>query len=126
MNLNREHFRAMIFYDFKLGLSQQECIDLLFCFWRSMTIVYDWFNEFKLDRVSLSDESREGRPITAITPESIDAVRKMIEEDRHTTYVEIEACLSITAPSIHTILHEHLHVRKLCARWIPHNLTKVQ
>lgn len=47
----------------------------------------------------------------------------MIEEDRHTTYVEIEASLSITAPNIHTILHEHLVVRKLCAQWIPHNLT---
>ena len=26
----------------------------------------------------------------------------------------------------YTILHDHLSVRKLCSRWIPHNLTEVQ
>ena len=26
--------------------------------------------------------------------------------------------------AIHTILHDHLSVRKLCSRWIPHNLTE--
>ncbi|XP_018342136.1 PREDICTED: histone-lysine N-methyltransferase SETMAR-like [Trachymyrmex septentrionalis] len=26
----------------------------------------------------------------------------------------------------HTILHDHLSVRKLCSRWIPHNLTEAQ
>ncbi|KYN35096.1 hypothetical protein ALC56_10566 [Trachymyrmex septentrionalis] len=28
--------------------------------------------------------------------------------------------------AIHTILHDHLSVRKLCSRWIPHNLTEAQ
>ena len=33
MELNRKHFRAMIFYDFRRGLSQQEClIQLIFTF----------------------------------------------------------------------------------------------
>ncbi|GBP57390.1 hypothetical protein EVAR_51237_1 [Eumeta japonica] len=27
---------------------------------------------------------------------------------------------------LHKILHEYLTVRKLCIRWIPHNLTDVQ
>lgn len=41
----------------------------------------------------------------------------MIGEDRHVTYREIEACLGITAPSIHEILLELFGVWKLCARW---------
>lgn len=28
--------------------------------------------------------------------------------------------------AIHTILHDHLNVRKLCSRWISHNLTEAQ
>ena len=29
MELNREHFRAIIFYNFRRGLTQQQCIDEL-------------------------------------------------------------------------------------------------
>ena len=29
MELNREHFRAIIFYNFRCGLTQQQCIDEL-------------------------------------------------------------------------------------------------
>lgn len=130
MDLSRENFRAMIFYDFRVGLTQQQCVDRLKSGFGdeapSKTTVYDWFNEFKRGRRSLKDEPREGRPISAVTPENIDAVQKMIEEDRHVTYFEIEAYLSISAPSIHTILHDKLAVRKLCARWIPHLLTDDQ
>ena len=29
MKLNREHFRAIIFYNFRSGLTQQQCLDEL-------------------------------------------------------------------------------------------------
>ena len=51
---------------------------------------------------------------------------KLIERDRHITYREIQASLGIDMKAIHTILHDHLSVRKLCSRWIPHNLTEAQ
>ena len=130
MELNREHFRAMIFYDFRRGLSQQECIDQLNLTFGdeapSKTTVYRWFSEFNRGRSSLSDEFREGRPKSAVVSENIDAVCEMIKQDRHVTYCEIEASLSISSTSIYAILHEHLAVRKLCSRWIPHNVTIAQ
>ena len=92
----------------------------------SKTILYRWFSEFNRDRCSLSDAFREGRPKWAVVPENIDAVCKMIEQDRHVTYCEIEASLSSSSTSIYVILYEHLAVRKLCSRWIPHNLTIAQ
>ncbi|CAH1975915.1 unnamed protein product [Acanthoscelides obtectus] len=67
MELNREHFRAIIYYNFQRQLSQQECLA-------------GW--------------------------ENVDAVRKLIIEDRHVTYRKIEA--------------------KLVSRWIPHLLTEEQ
>ena len=34
--------------------------------------------------------------------------------------------MGISMTTIHKILHEHLGVRKICSRWIPHNLTIAQ
>lgn len=130
MEFSREHFRIMIFYDFTAGLSPQQCFDRLhLCFGNkapTLRSVYNWFNEFKRGRKSVADEFREGRPKTAVVPENVDAVQKLIEEDRHVTYREIMATLSIGVKSVHTILHKYLGVRKLCARWIPHKLTDDQ
>ncbi|KAG5325413.1 SETMR methyltransferase, partial [Acromyrmex heyeri] len=72
------------------------------------------------------DEFREGRPSTSVVATNVDAVREMIERDRHMTYREIQASLGIDMKAIHTILHNHLSVWKLCSRWMPHNLTEVQ
>ena len=130
MELTREHFRAIIFHNFRRGLSRQECIDELKSLYGdeapSYSTVKNWYNEFNRGRRSLKDEFREGRPKTAVVPENIDAVRELIMQDRHVTYREIETCLGISPTSIHSILHEHLAVKKVCSRWIPHNLTIVQ
>ena len=50
----------------------------------------------------------------------------MIESDARVTYCEIEKTLGISAPTVHSILHEHLNVRKVCARWVPRKLTTEQ
>lgn len=130
MELTRENFRAMIYYDFRRGLSQQQCIDQLTLTFGdeapSKTTVYHWFSEFNRGRCSLGDEVKDGRPKSIVVPENIDAVCEAIKQDRHVTYREIEASLGISMTSINKILHEHLSVKKLCSRWIPHNLTIVQ
>ncbi|CAH1997390.1 unnamed protein product [Acanthoscelides obtectus] len=75
---------------------------------------------------TLSDDSRVGAPKTAVTQENVDAVRKLIIEDRHVTYREIDASLKISKTSIQKILHEELGVRKLVSHWIPHLFTEEQ
>ncbi|CAH1985354.1 unnamed protein product [Acanthoscelides obtectus] len=85
-----------------------------------------WDGKFKRGRVSLSEDPRVGAPKTAVTQENVDAVRKLITEDRHVTYREIETSLKISKTSIQKILHEELGVRKLVSRWIPHLLTEEQ
>ncbi|KAG5310828.1 SETMR methyltransferase, partial [Acromyrmex insinuator] len=87
---------------------------------------YNWFVEFQHGRTFLCDEFREGRPSTSVVATNVDAVREMIERDRHMTYREIQVSLGIDMKAIHTILHDHLNVRKLCSRWIPHDLTEAQ
>ncbi|CAH2018787.1 unnamed protein product [Acanthoscelides obtectus] len=102
MELNREHFRAIIYYNFQRQLSQQEChAELLSVFGNEaphQTTISRWYREFKRGRVSLSDDSRVGAAKTAVTQADVNA---------------IEASLKISKTSIQKILHEELGVRKL-------------
>ncbi|XP_037958961.1 uncharacterized protein LOC119688351 [Teleopsis dalmanni] len=130
MELTLGHFHAIIFHNFRRGLSRQECNDELKSLYGdeapSYSIVKKWFNEFNRGRRSFNDEYREGRPKTAVVPENIDAVRELIMQDFHVTYREIEVSFGISPTSIHSILHEHLAVKRVCSRWISHNLTIAQ
>ncbi|CAH2004690.1 unnamed protein product [Acanthoscelides obtectus] len=78
-------------------LSQQECLaELLSVFGNKaphQSTISRWYGEFKRVRVSLSDDPMEGAPKTAVTQENVDAVRKLIIEDRHVTYRALEAKL---------------------------------
>ena len=58
-----------------------------------------------------------------MTEESISAVEALIKEDPHRTYKDIKGALGISSPSVFTILHQHLRVRKICSRWVPHHLS---
>ena len=130
MELNREHFCAIIFYNFRRGLTQQQSIDELnsiFCDEvPSRASVYRWYDEFNIGRSSLQDEFREDSPKSVVVPETIDAVRQLFLQNRYVTYREIETTLGFRRTSIHSILHKHLTVRKIGSRWIPHNLTIAQ
>ncbi|CAH1980690.1 unnamed protein product [Acanthoscelides obtectus] len=105
MELNREHFRAIIYSNFQRQLSQQECLAEL---------------------LSVFCNEAPHQSTISLTQENVDAVRKLIIEDRHVTYRETEVSLKISKTSIQKILHEELGVRKLVSRWIPNLLTEDQ
>ena len=132
MELIREYFRAIIFLNFRRGLTQQHCIDEINSIFGdeapSRTSVSRWYAEFNWSRSSHQDELREGRPKSAVVPQTINAVRQMILQDRHVTYREIETTLGISGTILytHSILSEHLTVKKICSHWIPHNLSIAQ
>ena len=72
----------------------------------------NWFNGFYYRGQSLKDAVREGSHKTAVVSENIDAVRRLIMQDRHVTYREIELSLGISPTNIqHSILNEHLAVK---------------
>lgn len=130
MPSTREHFREIIFSDFQVGLTQQQCSNRLRSTFGdkapSQFTVYKWYNEFKRGRRSLKDQRHEGRPNSAVLPVTIDAVRRLIEEDCHISYGEIQAYLGICKSSIHKILREHLEMRKLYTCWIPCTLKQCE
>ena len=128
--LSREQFRTMILYDWKIGLDYKESHARLIAAWGDQApsdrTVLNWFHEYERGKLDVSDAPRPGRPRTAVTDEMIGAVRLLIEDDPHMTYQQIECSLEISSPAIYSILHDHLKLRKLCARWVPHQLTHDQ
>ena len=127
MDLERSDFRGMIYYDFLRDLSASQSLTQLNSVFGdqapSRATVFNWFAEFRRGRTSLSDEEFIGRPATAVTPDNLAKVKKIIKLDRRITYEGIMEELQIGRNAITTILHDYLGVRKISARWIPHRLS---
>ncbi|KAI6656103.1 Histone-lysine N-methyltransferase SETMAR-like [Oopsacas minuta] len=71
----------------------------------SKRTVERWYLDFRRERMSLQDEARE---------------------DSRINYEQFAKTLKIGKAAINTILHDYLGVRRLAARWIPHNLSEMQ
>ena len=119
MELTRENFRVIIYYDFRRGLSKQKCMDQLISTFSDKAPPYStvkrWYNEFNPGHHSLTDQFCKVRPKSVVGPENINTVQKLIMQDRHVTYCEIKATFGISSTSIYKILHEHLAVNKTCS-----------
>ncbi|CAF3062740.1 unnamed protein product, partial [Rotaria sp. Silwood2] len=74
--------------------------------------VFNWFREFQRDNFSVQDAPRSGHPSTSVNEQTIDAVRKIIEDDPHSTYHQIENMLGISSTAINPIIHDYLNLRK--------------
>ena len=103
MELN--HFGAIIFYNFRSGLTQKQCIDDLNSIFgdeaSSRSSVYRWYGEFNRGHSStISWRSSK----SVVDPETIDAVRQLILQDRHVIYREIETTLGISGTSEHFVI----------------------
>lgn len=85
--------------------------------------VEKWFAKFKRGEMSTEDDTRSGRPKEAVTDENIKKVHKIIMNDRKLKLIEIAETLKISKERVGHIVHEYLDMRKLCAKWVPRELT---
>jgi histone-lysine N-methyltransferase SETMAR len=88
--------------------------------------VVKWCAEFKRGRASCEDADRSGRPSTSVSEETIGKVRDLVMNDRRLTVRCISESVGISYGSIHSILTDHLKLRKVSARWVPRMLTDEQ
>ncbi|XP_076641941.1 protein GVQW3-like [Halictus rubicundus] len=88
--------------------------------------IIDWYAEFKRGRTSTDDAERSGRRKSAVVPENIKNVHKIVLKDRKMKLREIADTLKISEGSVFTILHENLGMRKLLSKWVPRLLTPDQ
>ena len=85
-------------------------------------ITAKWAGEFKRGRSSLDDDPRSGRPADVITKEMVASVETLIMNDRRIKIDDIARECKISHGSVSTIIHEHLGMSKVSARWVPRNL----
>ena len=80
----------MIWYDWKIGLTYKDCHAQLVQAWRSNApshyTVFNCFRQFQRNKFSVQAAPCLDRPSTSVKEQTIDAVRKIIEDDPHSTY----------------------------------------
>ena len=85
--------------------------------------VRKWVREFMYGRTDVHDERRSGRP--SVSAETIAQVEQEMLEDRRATVRELcERIPDVSKTTIDKILTEHLHYRKVRARWVPKMLSE--
>ncbi|GFV96884.1 histone-lysine N-methyltransferase SETMAR [Trichonephila clavipes] len=94
----------MIFYDFKAGLNQEECVQRLQLAFGDKSachaIVFRWFKEFCSSNNSLQDEEHTGRPRLAVIPDNVSAIRNILTDDNHCTYQTIQKEINLGTAAI--------------------------
>ncbi|KAJ4438847.1 hypothetical protein ANN_14800 [Periplaneta americana] len=89
----------------------------------SKQMVRRWCRQFSEGRQSVHDEERSGRP-SLINDDRLELVRQCIMEDRRFTITELSSHFpQISRSLLHEIVTKHLLFKKVCARWVPKNLT---
>lgn len=123
---NFEH-RAVIKYLVKKGKSPKEIFEDMSSTLQdsgpSYTMVKKWARLFQQGRESCEDDPRPGRPVSVVTEENVGKVEKLVLADRRIKMWQIADELHISKERIGEILHEHLNMKKICARWVPKMLT---
>ena len=122
--------RMNILFCFKLGKSAKETHEMLITVYEESAVtlkcVHVWFKRFREGRDTVEDAPRSGRPTTALTPEKVQKVNKILSQDRRVTVRMIADEVGIDREIAHLIVTQDLGKHKLCSRLVPHSLTPEQ
>ncbi|RUS72873.1 hypothetical protein EGW08_019360 [Elysia chlorotica] len=88
--------------------------------------VTHWVRKFKSGFLSVMDEPREGRPTSVVTEKNVSTVEGLVKQDRRITVKQLASETRISVGSVEKILHDHLNLNKVSARWVPRLLTADQ
>ena len=123
-------YRSLIKFFNMQGKSPSVIFEEIFSFYQEECPSYEtvkyWVRKFKSGFLSIHDSPREGRPNFVVTEDSVCQVKTLVLEDRRVTVKQLAAITKMSVGSIETILHDHLHMSKVSARWIPRLLTPNQ
>jgi len=90
------------------------------------TQLFDSFRRFKDGRTSVESDPRSGRPSTSRNEEIIANVRTIFRNNRRLTVREITDDCGISVGSCDAILTDDLHMKRVCAKFVPRLLTDDQ
>jgi histone-lysine N-methyltransferase SETMAR len=85
-----------------------------------------WASRFCEGRVSIQDDPRSGRPVTATDDTFVVIVSILLEDDRRSSCEEIAHEANMSAASVFRIVTQTLQKGKVIAKWVPHQLSEEQ
>jgi len=122
--------RICIKFCFKIGKTAPETYQLLQQAYSEdpvgRTQVFDWFRRFKEGRTSVESNPRSGRLSASRNEEMIAKVRTIVRNSRRLTVREIADDCGISVGSCGVILTDDLHMKRVCAKFVPRLLTGEQ
>ncbi|XP_014768137.1 protein GVQW3-like [Octopus bimaculoides] len=93
---------------------------------QSCNIVKYWHYQFKCGRTSVETAPIHGRQHSATDDNTIHKIEAAILDDRRITIRTLPQEVKTSVGSVENIIHDHLQMRKLSARWIPRMLIHFQ
>lgn len=128
----RNHFalQTLALHCFRLGQTVSDCLESLNTSQGSAapskSTITRWFRSFRKGETTVGRKEGSGRLPSAVTAANIAAVSRIVDEDSRVTYQQIQHELGIGSVTTKIILKDKLGLRKICARWVPHGLTREQ
>jgi len=71
-----------------------------------------------------TDAERSRLPATATTTRNEERTLELIHENRRLTIEELAGRLNVSVGSAYSLIHDSLMFSKVCARWVPKELTE--
>ena len=90
------------------------------------TMVFKWHKAFKEGRENVEDDPRSERPISSTNNENVEVVQAVMVKDRRLNVRMIAEETGLDRNAVHRISTDHLHMRKICAKLVPKNLSVEQ
>jgi len=113
----------------KLGKSGSETLQLLRTAYGDAVLysaqVFRWHKAFKDGRESVEDKQRAGRPSTSRIEDNVARVKAVLDRDRRLIVRLIAEEAGLPKTDVHRNITEDLHMRKICAKLVPKNLSDV-
>ncbi len=89
------------------------------------TQVRVWHKRFLRGEENIHDAPRSGHPRCSRTPDNIELIQRIIQEDGHLSLTDMCDCTGLSRFTVMTILKKDLKMKKT-AKFIPHLLTQAQ
>ena len=83
----------------------------------------EWHKRFRKGRTDVEDDERSWRPTISKTINNIREIEKTVREDRRLSIRLIAERMSINKETVWQVLHDNLHMTKVCAQVVSKLLT---
>ncbi len=122
--------RATLKFLAKSGFSPIECWNRLKSVWREKTLgktqIWHWHKHFLNGLNETADKKRTGRPRTKTTPENIQMVSELLQQEGKLSLRDICARTGLKMGVVVRIVKKELHLKRRAPKFMPTELTDAQ